>query len=167
MARTDPQFNLRIPEALRDQVMAAAKENGRSSTAEILARLELSFLGSSSPDDDLMPADKARELSGIARLSIPATVKGRILKAVNQAVKYGHSSAEVHLSDLGLESIPTKDLDDLHESFSEMLSYAGYRFEWDGGESLWIDFEDRERAEHQDRTIERPALSVESKKHSA
>lgn len=44
MARTDPQFNLRIPETLRDKVMAAAKESKRSATAEILARLEESFL---------------------------------------------------------------------------------------------------------------------------
>lgn len=43
MSRTDPQFNLRIPEALRDLVMAAAKENKRSATAEILDRLEMSF----------------------------------------------------------------------------------------------------------------------------
>ncbi|MBC3464988.1 Arc family DNA-binding protein [Pseudomonas sp. RW10S2] len=43
MSRTDPQFNLRIPEALRDKVMAAAKDNKRSATAEILARLEGSF----------------------------------------------------------------------------------------------------------------------------
>lgn len=44
MSRTDPQFNLRIPEALRDKVMVAAKENKRSATAEILARLEESFV---------------------------------------------------------------------------------------------------------------------------
>lgn len=43
MSRTDPQFNLRIPEDLRDKVAAAAKENKRSATAEILARLEESF----------------------------------------------------------------------------------------------------------------------------
>lgn len=43
MSRTDPQFNLRIPEALRDMVMEAAKQNKRSATAEILARLERSF----------------------------------------------------------------------------------------------------------------------------
>lgn len=43
MSRTDPQFNLRIPEELRDRVMAAAKANKRSATAEIIARLEESF----------------------------------------------------------------------------------------------------------------------------
>lgn len=43
MSRSDPQFNLRIPEALRDLVMLAAKRNKRSATAEILDRLERSF----------------------------------------------------------------------------------------------------------------------------
>lgn len=43
MSRTDPQFNLRIPGELRDRVMAAAKANKRSATAEIIARLEASF----------------------------------------------------------------------------------------------------------------------------
>ncbi|MEE4463791.1 Arc family DNA-binding protein [Azotobacter chroococcum] len=43
MSRTDPQFNLRIPQFLRDRVTAAAQANKRSATAEILARLEESF----------------------------------------------------------------------------------------------------------------------------
>lgn len=43
MSRKDPQFNLRIPELLRDKVMGAAKANKRSATAEIIARLEASF----------------------------------------------------------------------------------------------------------------------------
>lgn len=43
MSRNDPQFNLRIPETLRDLVMVAAKQNKRSATAEILDRLERSF----------------------------------------------------------------------------------------------------------------------------
>lgn len=43
MSRTDPQFNLRIPAELKAQVEEAAKENKRSATAEIVARLEESF----------------------------------------------------------------------------------------------------------------------------
>lgn len=43
MARTDPQFNLRIPVDLKVKVEEAAKANGRSATSEILARLEASF----------------------------------------------------------------------------------------------------------------------------
>ncbi len=44
MSRTDPQFNLRLPDDLREKVRTAAKANRRSVTAEILARLEKSFV---------------------------------------------------------------------------------------------------------------------------
>lgn len=43
MAKDDPQFNLRMPLALRRKVAAAAKENNRSVTAEINSRLESTF----------------------------------------------------------------------------------------------------------------------------
>lgn len=43
MSRTDPQFKLRMPEALRAQVEQAAKEARRSLNAEIILRLQASF----------------------------------------------------------------------------------------------------------------------------
>ncbi|ABY99293.1 Arc family DNA-binding protein [Pseudomonas sp. SbB1] len=62
MSRSDPQFNLRIPEYLRNLVMAAAQENKRSATAEILARLEASFSKTDSVRLNLgLPLVDARE----------------------------------------------------------------------------------------------------------
>jgi hypothetical protein len=43
MSRTDQQFKLRMPAALRAQVEQAAKEARRSLNAEIILRLETSF----------------------------------------------------------------------------------------------------------------------------
>ena len=43
MARSDPQLNFRIPADLRDRLEAAAKENKRSLTAELIERIEASF----------------------------------------------------------------------------------------------------------------------------
>lgn len=40
MARDDPQFNLRMSQALKDKIAARAKENGRSLNAEIVQILE-------------------------------------------------------------------------------------------------------------------------------
>lgn len=40
---TGPQFKLRIPSELKEALVAAAAENKRSLTAEILSRLEASF----------------------------------------------------------------------------------------------------------------------------
>lgn len=43
MSRSDPQFNLRIPADLKDQIEKAASAVGRSATAEIVHRLRQSF----------------------------------------------------------------------------------------------------------------------------
>jgi hypothetical protein len=39
MARIDPQFRLRMPEPLHDNIKASADANGRSMNAEIVSRL--------------------------------------------------------------------------------------------------------------------------------
>lgn len=57
MSKEDAQFNLRMPSLLRRKVTAAAKENGRSVTAEINSRLESSF-----SDDQPVGAVAAREI---------------------------------------------------------------------------------------------------------
>jgi len=43
MARTDPQFNLRLPQLLKNRIDEAAQTNTRSINSEIVARLEKSF----------------------------------------------------------------------------------------------------------------------------
>ena len=45
MARSDPQLNFRIPADLREMLETAAKENNRSLTGELIARLQASFGG--------------------------------------------------------------------------------------------------------------------------
>ena len=48
MARTDPQFNLRMPQSLKDQIDEAALRSNRSINAEVVLRLQQSFLNDSS-----------------------------------------------------------------------------------------------------------------------
>lgn len=43
MSRTDVQVNFRMPAELKAELERAAKENRRSVTAELVARLEASF----------------------------------------------------------------------------------------------------------------------------
>lgn len=43
MSRTDPQFKLRVPAALRMQIEQAAQATRRSMNAEMVVRLEASF----------------------------------------------------------------------------------------------------------------------------
>jgi hypothetical protein len=44
MSKDDPQFNLRIPPELRVKLSRAARDNDRSVTAEIISRLQSTFL---------------------------------------------------------------------------------------------------------------------------
>ena len=43
MARNDPQVNFRIPSELKAKLDQAAQENGRTLTAELILRLEMTF----------------------------------------------------------------------------------------------------------------------------
>ncbi|WP_132958091.1 Arc family DNA-binding protein [Rhizobium sp. BK251] len=54
MSRDDPHFRLRIPEHLKKEIEASARENSRSITAEIVHRLEHSFLLSDSDKKNLL-----------------------------------------------------------------------------------------------------------------
>jgi len=70
MARTDPQFNLRVPQELKQQVEDAAKESGRSINAEAVFRLEQSFRNErgdleSVPTEELMK-ELAKRLDGFS-----------------------------------------------------------------------------------------------------
>lgn len=49
MARNDPQINIRIPAKLKKSLEAAATENNRSVTSEIVERLEQSVSGPKHP----------------------------------------------------------------------------------------------------------------------
>ena len=43
MARSDPQFNLRIPQELKDQIEKSAKDDGRSINAQAVYLLQKGF----------------------------------------------------------------------------------------------------------------------------
>ena len=62
----DVQFNLRIPEELKDKVRDAAKESGRSINAEAQYRLEQSF-NNISNDEALMWKEEAEALTSEIR----------------------------------------------------------------------------------------------------
>jgi SMC interacting uncharacterized protein involved in chromosome segregation len=44
MAKEDPYFRLRVPETLKSRIEKSAAENNRSMTAEIISRLDKSFV---------------------------------------------------------------------------------------------------------------------------
>lgn len=140
MSREDPQFKLRMPLPLRSQAEQAAKASGRSLNAELVARLESSFLADNS-SEGLIPASRARELALLARSGIPGEIRRRAIEAIAKAVRLGHSEASAALDDLHLDTgIPDAELDDLVGDVLNELTKAGYRVKWDDVTSLWIEF---------------------------
>ena len=140
MSREHPQFKLRMPANLRDQADQAARAAGRSLNAELVARLEASFLASASTET-LISASRARELASMARAALPEEIRRRVLKSINRAIELGHSSLSVDLRDLRLdEGLDEKELDGVFSVLDKELLSAGYKVEWDGGASVWISF---------------------------
>lgn len=58
----DPQYKLRWSESLRDKVQESAKLNNRSINAEIIYRLEQSFIDTTPPEDANILLAQIREL---------------------------------------------------------------------------------------------------------
>ncbi len=54
MSRDDPQLKLRLPQQLKDKVDQAAKDSGRSINAELVQRIEQSFLSTSDNERDAL-----------------------------------------------------------------------------------------------------------------
>lgn len=69
MARQDLHFKLRIPEDLKRRIAAASRANERSMTAEIVARLETSFVTDPAPTE-APDAELSDILSDIERLKL-------------------------------------------------------------------------------------------------
>lgn len=66
----DPQYKLRWPAELRDKISESAKQNNRSMNAEILLRLENSFLLLSEPTDGF-----ERHIETSKNVSMPMSIK--------------------------------------------------------------------------------------------
>jgi hypothetical protein len=140
MSREDPQFKLRMPAELRAQAEQAAKNSGRSLNAELVARIQSSLITESSAER-LIPAARARELALMARAGIPDEIRKRVIEAVGRAIRLGHSSAAVSLSDLQMDvGIPDEELDALISEIAGELAQAGYKVSWDDITAPWIEF---------------------------
>ncbi|ENU4100415.1 Arc family DNA-binding protein [Pseudomonas aeruginosa] len=140
MSREDPQFKLRMTPELRAQAEQAAKASGRSLNAELVARLESSFIAENATDR-LITAERARELAMMARSAIPDEIRKRAVESIYRAVRLGHSEAIASLSDLNLDGgIPDSELEELMTGVIQELESAGYKIKWDDVTALWIKF---------------------------
>lgn len=140
MSREDPQFKLRMPPQLRAQAEQAARLSGRSLNAELVARLESSFLGEHA-NESFISAARAQELALMARNGIPDEIRKRAIESIARAIRLGHRQVSVSLSDLQLDvGISDSELDGLLAGVLAELKQAGYTVHWDDITSLWIEF---------------------------
>ncbi|MGU5597499.1 Arc family DNA-binding protein [Aeromonas caviae] len=65
MARKDPQFNVRMPQELKEMIEASAKDNQRSINAEIVHHLRNAMEAAGYINDDLIGAHRPVEVRHI------------------------------------------------------------------------------------------------------
>jgi hypothetical protein len=130
-----------MPVDLRAHADQAAKSSGRSLNAELVARLEASFMGDASISGPLITAGRARELALMARSGIPNEIRKRVIESINKAVSVGHSEAFVALTDLHLVTgIPDDDLEEIQKVVIDELESSGYKVKWDDITTIFIEF---------------------------
>lgn len=123
-------MRVRLPIELKDKIEEVAKSNGRSMNAEIVQRLESSFVGE-------IPADKqisAREAIAIiqkAKEEVSRVIFKRTFAEISKKIKLGHSSFSVELDDLDLEGLTEDDYLSVFQPTFNRLKELGYHVPMD------------------------------------
>ncbi len=78
MSRANPQVNFRIPPELKEQLESAAKENHRSITAELVARLEQSFKNVIDPDQPVKTGSALTQQLGPKGIEPPGLIQQQL-----------------------------------------------------------------------------------------
>ncbi|EOV2101828.1 TPA: Arc family DNA-binding protein [Klebsiella pneumoniae] len=129
MSREDPQLRIRLPIELKEKIEDSAKVNKRSMNAEIVQRLDGSFL-SEVPDDEVLSAEEAIQIASKARDELSTIIFKRTFAEINKKVRIGHTVFHIHLSDLELDGLSEDDLDTVFQKTFIRLKELGYEI-WD------------------------------------
>lgn len=131
MSRAHPQVNFRMPAELKERLETAARQNGRSTTAELIARLEASFypeVGVAS----LVPASKAKELAAVAREKMGGTLQAHATAQIQKAISVGATSTLISFDNLGLEELTEEQYKRLRDAVIATLKSEGYTVNHEG-----------------------------------
>lgn len=108
MSREDPQLRIRLPVEVKEKIEISAKANKRSMNAEIVQRLDTSFL-KDIHEDDVISAYEAKIIANNARHEISNIIFKRTFNEINKKITLGHTSFYINLNDLELESLADND----------------------------------------------------------
>ncbi|HBM7598581.1 TPA: Arc family DNA-binding protein [Enterobacter asburiae] len=125
MSREDPQLRIRLPVELKEKIEDSAKANNRSMNAEIVQRLDGSFLAEVS-DDEVISAEEAIQIVSKARDELSAIIFKRTFSEINKKVRIGHTTFHIHLYDLELDGLSDEDFDTVFQKTFLRLKELGY-----------------------------------------
>ncbi|EME4174617.1 Arc family DNA-binding protein [Salmonella enterica] len=125
MSREDPQLRIRLPIELKEKIENFAKSNGRSMNAEIVQRLEGSFVGEI-PADKQISAKEAVAIIQKAKEEVSRIIFKRTFAEISKKIKLGHSSFSIELDDLDLEGLNEDDYISVFQSTFNRLKELGY-----------------------------------------
>lgn len=141
MSRDISPFGVRMPPDLKQQIEYAAKENGRSMNAEIVHRLESSFLNQIAPNELLTPIE-AKAIAKEARKNLYNVLFSHCVTEINKAAKSGSEFAVIHvLSIVGEDYFDDESAICLEviNPVMQALTDAGYKVEI-SDESIVVSF---------------------------
>lgn len=125
MSREDPQLRIRLPIELKEKVEESAKSNGRSMNAEIIQRLEVSFLGEIQ-EDEVISAKDALNIAILAKDELSNTIYRRTFAEINKKIRMGHKTFCIDLNDLELDVLSEEDFYAVLDPTLNKLKSLGY-----------------------------------------
>ncbi|EGT0636011.1 Arc family DNA-binding protein [Citrobacter freundii] len=125
MSREDPQLRIRLPIELKEKIEETAKANNRSMNAEIVKRLDSSFMSEIS-EDEVISAKDALQIAFNAKDTLSRIIFERTFSEINKKVRIGHKEFCIELSDLELEGLDEDDFYAIFDVTFKRLKELGY-----------------------------------------
>ncbi|WFQ80290.1 Arc family DNA-binding protein [Xenorhabdus sp. SF857] len=125
MSREDPQLRIRLPIELKEKIEETAKANSRSMNAEIVQRLDVSFLNEP-PTEELISAKDAVHIASKAREKLSGVILKRTFNEINKKIRIGHTQFSVSLDDLELDLLDEDEFDSVLKPTLDQLNDLGY-----------------------------------------
>lgn len=125
MSREDPQLRIRLPIELKEKIEEIAKANNRSMNAEIVKRLDSSFMSEIS-EDEIISAKDALQIAFNAKDTLSRIIFERTFAEINKKVRIGHKEFCIELGDLELEGLDEDDFYAIFDTTFNKLKELGY-----------------------------------------
>lgn len=125
MSKDEHQMKIRLPAELKNKIESASKTNTRSMNAEIVQRLEVSFLNEVS-SSELISAKDAKHIANNAREKLSSIIFKRTFEEINKKIRLGHTQFYVDLTDLNLQGLSDDDFITVFQLTFPKLKKMGY-----------------------------------------